>query len=83
MKRTILLVFLICLSGLAQAQSEPSTSVGLPIISEMDLVEKNGTFGGIAVNIGSGNISNTTGDLPSSSWPAIAESTLQHGVKIV
>ena len=58
---------------MAQAQSEPSTSVGLPIISEMDLVEKNGTFGGIAVNIGSGNISNTTGDLPSSSWPAIAE----------
>ena len=58
---------------MAQAQSEPSTSVGLPIISEMDLVEKNGTFGGIAINIGSGNISNTTGDLPSSSWPAIAE----------
>ena len=73
MKRTILIVLLICFSGLAQAQSEPSTSVGLPIISEMDLVEKNGTFGGIAVNIGSGNISNTTGDLPSSSWPAIAE----------
>ena len=73
MKRTILIVLLICFSGLAQAQSEPSTSVGLPIISEMDLVVKNGTFGGIAVNIGSGNISNTTGDLPSSSWPAIAE----------
>ena len=73
MKRTILIVLLICFSGLAQAQSEPSTTVGLPIISEMDLVEKNGTFGGIAINIGSGNISNTTGNLPSSSWPAIAE----------
>ena len=73
MKRTILIVFLICFSGLAQAQSEPSTTVGLPIISEIDLIEKNGTFGGLAINIGSGNISNTTGDLPSSSWPVIAE----------
>ena len=73
MKRRILIVFLICFSGLAQAQSEPSTTVGLPIISEIDLVEKNGTFGGLAINIGSGNISNTTGDLPSSSWPVIAE----------
>ena len=62
MKRTILLVFLICLSGLAQAQSEPSTTVGLPIISEIDLIEKNGTFGGLAINIGSVNISNTTGN---------------------
>ena len=58
---------------MAQAQSEPSTTVGLPIISEIDLIEKNGTFGGLAINIGSGNISNTTGDLPSSSWPVIAE----------
>ena len=73
MKRTILLVFLICLSGLAQAQSEPSTTVGLPIISEIDLIEKNGTFGGLAINIGSGNISNTTGNLPSTNWPIIAE----------
>ena len=73
MKRTILLVFLICLSGLAQAQSETSTTVGLPIISEIDLIEKNGTFGGLAINIGSGNISNTTGNLPSTNWPIIAE----------
>ena len=58
---------------MAQAQSEPSTTVGLPIISEIDLIEKNGTFGGLAINIGSGNISNTTGNLPSTNWPIIAE----------
>tara|TARA_B100001113_G_scaffold352457_1_gene353922 strand:+ start:242 stop:1228 length:987 start_codon:yes stop_codon:yes gene_type:complete len=73
MQRAILLVFLLCLSGIAQAESDSTVSEGLPVISEIGAVEKTGSFGGLAIDIGSGNRSNSTGDVSSDSWPVIAE----------
>lgn len=68
-----MLVMLVLFSGLVKAESELATTDGSPIISELDIMEKKGTFGGIGIDIGHGNLSNASFDVPSESWPVIAE----------
>ena len=46
----------------------------------MDLIEKNGTFGGIAINIGSGNISIQQEIYHPPIGRLLRRSTLLHGV---
>ena len=72
MKRALVLVFLICFSSTACASSLESP-VAERVNSGTQEMEMSGMIGGIAIDIGAGNISNSTGQIESSSWPHIVE----------
>ncbi len=72
MKRALILVLLICFSSTAYASSLESP-VAERVDSGTQEMEMSGMIGGIAIDIGAGNISNSTGQIESSSWPHIVE----------
>ena len=73
MKRVIVLVMLVLFSGFVQASPITFDTDGLSVISEPGAIEKTGTIGGLSIDIGIGNISNSTGEISSEDWPVIAE----------
>ena len=73
MKRALILVFLVCLSSMVHASSSLNSPVAERVESGTQMMEISGMIGGIAVDIGAGNISNSTGQIESSSWPHIVE----------
>ncbi len=73
MKRVIVLVMLVLFSGFVQASPIIFDTDGLSVISEPGAIEKTGTIGGLSIDIGIGNISNSTGVISSEDWPVIAE----------
>ena len=72
MKRALILVFLIFFSSTVCASSLESP-VAERVYSGTQEIEMSGMIGGIAIDIGAGNISNSTGQIESSSWPNIVE----------
>ena len=73
MKRAIVLMMLVLLSGFVQASPITFATDGLSVISEPGAIEKTGSVGGLGINIGIGNLSNSTGEISSQDWPVIAE----------
>ena len=73
MNRAIVLVTLVLFSGFVQASPITFDTDGLSVISEPSAIEKTGTIGGLSIDIGIGNISNSTGEISSEDWPVIAE----------
>jgi len=73
MKRALILVFLVCLSSMVHASSSLNSPVAERVESGTQDQEISGIIGGLAVDIGAGNISNSTGQIESSSWPSIVE----------
>jgi hypothetical protein len=73
MKRVIVLIMLVLFSGFVQASPITFATDGLSVISEPGAIEKTGSFGGLGINIGIGNLSNSTGEISSEDWPVIAE----------
>ena len=64
---------LVLFSGFVQASPITFATDGLSVISEPGAIEKTGSFGGLGINIGIGNLSNSTGEISSEDWPVIAE----------
>ncbi|RCH72261.1 MAG: hypothetical protein DBX05_07010 [Candidatus Poseidoniales archaeon] len=74
MRRCIALLLILLITGSVQAESDSISNPGLRVyVEETGGMEMSGLLGGIAIDVGTGNLSNSTGDVPSSSWPAIAE----------
>ena len=73
MKRAIVLMVLVLFSGFVQASPITFATDGLSVISEPGAIEKTGSVGGLGINIGIGNLSNSTGEISSQDWPVIAE----------
>ncbi|MEC8721112.1 MAG: hypothetical protein VXX50_01635 [Candidatus Thermoplasmatota archaeon] len=73
MKRVIVLIMLVLFSGFVQASPITFATDGLSVISEPGAIEKTGSVGGLGINIGIGNLSNSTGEISSEDWPVIAE----------
>ena len=73
MKRVIVLIMLVLFSGFVQASPITFATDGLSVISEPGAIEKTGSVGGLGINIGIGNLSNSTGEISSDDWPVIAE----------
>ena len=73
MKRVIVLIVLVLFSGFVQASPITFATDGLSVISEPGAIEKTGSVGGLGINIGIGNQSNSTGEISSEDWPVIAE----------
>ncbi|MBJ61174.1 MAG: hypothetical protein CMB54_04575 [Euryarchaeota archaeon] len=73
MKRAIVLMMLVLFSGFVQASPITFATDGLSVISEPGAIEKTGSVGGLGINIGIGNLSNSTGEISSQDWPVIAE----------
>ena len=68
-----MLMMLVLLSGFVQASPITFATDGLSVISEPGAIEKTGSVGGLGINIGIGNLSNSTGEISSQDWPVIAE----------
>ena len=74
MHRCIALLLILLIIGSVQAESEPVSNPGLRVyVEETGGMEMSGLLGGIAIDVGIGNLSNSTGVVPSSQWPDIAE----------
>ena len=73
MKRVIVLIVLVLFSGFVHASPITFATDGLSVISEPGAIEKTGSVGGLGINIGIGNLSNSTGEISSEDWPVIAE----------
>ncbi len=74
MRRCIALLLILLITGSVQAESDSISNPGLRVyVEETGGMEMSGLLGGIAIDVGIGNLSNSTGDVPSSQWPAIAE----------
>ena len=73
MKRAMILVIIVLFSGFVHASPIQFDTDGLSVISEPGAIEKTGTIGGLSIDIGIGNQSNSTGEISSEDWPVIAE----------
>ena len=74
MRRCIALLLVLLITGSVQAESDAQSHPGFRVyVEETGGMEMSGLLGGIAIDVGTGNLSNSTGDVPSSEWPAIAE----------
>ena len=74
MRRCIALLLILLIAGSVQAESESVSNPGLRVyVEETGGMEMSGLLGGIAIDVGIGNLSNSTGVVPSSQWPDIAE----------
>ena len=74
MRRYIAFLLILLIAGSVQAESDSESSPGLRVyVEETGGMEMSGMIGGIAIDVGTGNLSNSTGDVPSTQWPDIAE----------
>ena len=73
MRRCIAFLLVLLIAGSVQAEGA-MPHPGLRVyVEETGGMEMSGLLGGLAIDVGTGNLSNSTGDVPSNQWPTIAE----------